>query len=128
MAMVVSNWQEHPSHHGNEDANGLPSLPQPTIESVATPPQRPTLSQPQGSSVSSQPQLLPSVQPIPPDHSALSHPPHTPTTPGNGSVSDGSNSIGECAAQRPQQQAGSTSGTEKPHIECVVSSLVLSAS
>ncbi|XP_076802299.1 nuclear receptor subfamily 2 group F member 1-B-like [Clavelina lepadiformis] len=128
MAMVVTSWQDH-SHHGpQEDVTGIPQVP--PLDTVTTPPHHPSLNQPP-------PPIVPPPMhhqqqtPIPTD--PIKGPtPQTPTTPGNGSLSDGSNvtSLGDCSSQRtsqpqaqpPQQQqnTSTTSSNEKPHIECVV--------
>ena len=130
MAMVVSNWQEHSSRHPTEDVNGLPPLSQPPIDPVTTLPQvphHPNMVQQQTAPPAAPPQLHQSAPPIQPDPGTLTRPPQTPSTPGNGSVSDGSNvtSLGECTSNpRPQVQAGTSSSSDKPHIECVVSPVV----
>ena len=132
MAMVVSNWQDHSSHHSADDVNRLPPLSQPPIDTATTLSHHPNMASQQASAVPqpSQPQLhQPAGQgPCQPDPSSMVHPPQTPTTPGTGSVSDGSNaatSLGDCSSNtRPQEQPGPSNSSEKPHIECVVSDAI----
>lgn len=124
MAMVVNNWQDHSSHHSSDDVNGLVPLSQTAIDPVTTPPHHPTLTQPPASTIPPAPAQIHQASPsMKADPATLIRAPHTPTTPGNGSVSDGSNvtSLPDCSTQSSQQQPASSSSSEKPHIECVVS-------
>ena len=125
MAMVVNNWHDHSSHHSSDDVSSLAPLAQPAIDPVTTPPHHQTLPQAPSATIPPPPQLHQAPPPMQSEPSTLTRPPHTPTTPGNGSVSDGSNaaSLVDCSSQPQPQQPSSSSTSEKPQIECVVSSV-----
>jgi len=135
MAMVVPSWQDPTTHHATDDVTTLP----PAHDSVTTPPHLPSLSQapvpPAAVHAHHPTTALPNSTPQITEQGLPVVPPHTPTTPSASSVSDGSqvtNMEGseQCPTSQPQQQSqqqpnqtsGSSGiGTEKPHIECVVS-------
>ena len=123
MAMVVSNWQDHPLVPGSGDVGGLAPINSTLGESVQSPPHPPNHSQ--------GPKVLPNPETTGPLSSNLQiepnvgPPPQSPSSSRNGSVSDGGSitQLGERPIQPPTSSPSSTGG-EKPPIECVVSQII----